>query len=90
METKTDKNKQDVQRPEKTFRLGNCKASVWKNKLDKGFVYNVTLVRSYLDGNGEWRDTASFGPNDIHKAITVLQDAYVYILSARSAEQPTD
>lgn len=39
-------------------KVGNVKASVFRNESDAGRVYyNLAVVRRYRDSEGEWRDT---------------------------------
>jgi len=57
------------------FRLGSVTASVWHN--DKH--YNVTLVKSYKDDAGEWKETDSLGAGDLMNAVRVLQRSENFI-----------
>lgn len=52
-------------KPVHGFRLGKCRAAVWDNTTDKGARYNVTFSKLYLDKDGKWRDTSSFGRGDL-------------------------
>ena len=52
------------QRPAHEIRLGRIKATIWANQGDKGTWYNVTLSRSYKDGD-EWKSSASFGRDEL-------------------------
>lgn len=75
----------DVVRPEKSFRVGAVRASVWKNtrqgKEGKTYeVRTVTLDRTYRDGEGNYKTTNRFAANEIPKAILLLQRAYEYLL----------
>lgn len=51
-------------RPVHEIRLGKIKAAVWRNPVDGGTRYNVTLSRLYKDEEG-WRDSSSFGREDL-------------------------
>lgn len=68
--------------PEKTFRIGNCSASVFVNQTGSGSrkreFRSVTVQRSYLDGD-ERRFVNSFGLNDLPAAVRVLQLAQAHI-----------
>jgi len=68
--------------PEKTFRIGNCSASVFVNTANsrdkKRQFRSVNVQRSYLDGE-ERKFTASFGLNDLPAAIRVLQLAQQHV-----------
>ena len=82
-----------VVRPEKSFRIGAVRASVWKNtrenKDGKTFeTRTVSLDRSYKDQAGNYKSTNSFNPNEIPKAILLLQRAYEYlVLGPEEAEE---
>lgn len=62
---------------------GLVKASVWENPSDKGVFHSVSIVRSYTDGNGEWKETTSLSGSDILRAANLLQQAYNWILTER-------
>jgi hypothetical protein len=59
------------QRPAHEVRLGRIKATIWANQGDKGTWYNVTLSRSYKDGD-EWKSSTSFGRDEL---LTVAKAA---------------
>src|SRR5581483_9507192 len=48
-------------KPVHTCRHRNIKATIWKNDTSNGTMYNVNVVRSYHDDNGEWKDSHSIG-----------------------------
>jgi len=52
------------QRPAHEVRLGRIKATIWGNQNDNGTWYNVTLSRSYKDGE-EWKSSSSFGRDEL-------------------------
>lgn len=71
------------QSPEKTFRIGNCSASVFVNTTNgrgkqRREFRSVNVQRSYLDGD-ERKFTASFGLNDLPAAIRVLELAQQHV-----------
>jgi hypothetical protein len=41
-------------------------------------MYNVTVSRSYKDGD-TWKDSASFGPDDLLVLAKAANDAHSYI-----------
>ncbi len=59
------------QRPAHEIRLGRIKATIWANQNDNGTWYNVTLSRSYKDGD-EWKSSPSFGRDEL---LTVAKAA---------------
>ena len=72
-------------KPEKTFRVGACSASVFGNEIDakggKVTIKTVSLQRAYKDKDGNFQHTNSFKPNDIPKAVLALAKAYDYLVS---------
>lgn len=74
--------------PEKRFNSGLVKATVWKNTSRNGDDFRtVSLNRSYKDKEGNWKNTNSFGENDIDKAIDVLQQAQEYLNGSSESEE---
>ena len=62
--------------PEKSFRAGPVKVSVWRNKTEEGrSFYSVSLEKQYKDDENEWHVTHSLNKNDIPKAVLALQEA---------------
>jgi hypothetical protein len=47
-------------------------------------MYNVTIVRSYKDGE-EWRESQSFGYDDLMNVAKLLYDAHSWISVQRAA-----
>jgi hypothetical protein len=52
-------------KPTHEIRLGRVRAAVWQNANDKGTWSNVTFSKLYLDKDGQWKDTTSFGKEDL-------------------------
>lgn len=52
-----------------TIRYGAIRAAVWRNVVDLGNasreLYSVTFSRSYRDGDNQWKDSGSFGSDDL-------------------------
>ena len=57
------------------IRLGNIKASTWKNQTENGSRYNVTVTRLYK-ANGDWQSSGSFGRDDLLLLRKVLDRAH--------------
>lgn len=58
--------KQERQRPAHEVRLGRIRGAIWANTSEQGVRYGVTLSRLYKDQeSGEWRNSASFGRDDL-------------------------
>lgn len=48
-------------------------------------MYSVTFGRSYKDGN-DWKDSSSFGPDDLLTLAKIANDAHTFIHQNRSKE----
>lgn len=61
--------KREAAKPIDEIRLGKVKAAIWQNTVDTpdgGFTrYGVTFERLYLNKDGQWRGTHSFGKDDL-------------------------
>lgn len=74
------------QKPAHTIKLGRVKAAIWSNQTEKGGTrYNVTLTRLYKVGN-VWKDSSSFGRDEIPLAIKVLDLAHSWMFEQSKAE----
>ena len=77
--------------PEKIFKFGAVRASVFKNMIElKGQLVpllKVVVQVRYRDKNGQWKGTNSLSVNDLPKAIAALQRAYEYILVKSSSQE---
>lgn len=77
-------------RPEKTFRVGYCYATVWSNEVrseggkQTRTMRTVHLERSFWneklkDGQGDYDSSDSYSLGDIHNAIAVMELAADYL-----------
>ena len=66
------------QRPVHEVRLGRVRAAVWENQTEGGVRHNVTLTRLYKDGE-QWKDSASFGRDDLPLVAKVADLAHSWI-----------
>jgi hypothetical protein len=80
-----EKDKDNV--PVHAFRHRSIKASIWRNDTAKGPMWNVTVVRSYRQDDGTWRDSHSFGFDDLMIVAKFLADAHSYIAAERAKER---
>ena len=76
-------------RPVHQIRLGRIRAAIWENDTEIGIRHNVTISRLYKDGE-EWRDTESFGRDDLLLLGKVADLAHSWILATSAADQPAD
>ena len=70
-------------RPVHEIRLGRIRAAVWENETDSGTRHNVTLSRPYKDGD-DWRDSTSFGRDDLPLVSKVADLAHSWIFTQAS------
>jgi len=82
----TNKGGKTANRPVHTIRYGALRAAIWRNVVDNGNasrpLYNVTFTRSYKDGP-KWRETASFGADDLLVLAKIADEAHTYIHQCR-------
>ena len=81
-------------KPVHQVRLGRIRAAIWQNNTDNGLRHNVTVSRLYRDGD-QWRDSASFGREDLPLVAKVCDRAHSWIFdhgqdSAQSTETAAD
>jgi len=61
-----------------TVRFGAVKATIWLNETRTGAMYNVTLARTYKDGE-QWKDSSSFGYDDLLLVAKALNECHSWI-----------
>jgi hypothetical protein len=76
-------------KPVHTVRHRSIKATIWKNQTTSGPMYNVTVVRSYRDEGGEWRDSHSIGYDDLMNVAALMYEAHAHISALRAKEVGT-
>ena len=68
------------QKPAHEVRLGTVKATIWRNEIENGVRYNTTFSRIYRDGD-QWRNTESFGRDDLLTVAKVADEAHSWIFA---------
>lgn len=82
------KPEKEKQKPTHEIRLGRIKAAIWANETEKGVRYNVTICRLYKDDNEHaWKNSSSFGRDDLLLASKVLDRAHSWILATTAPKQ---
>lgn len=72
-------------RPVHEVRLGSVKASIWENTVGDNTLHKVTLTRSYKDReSNQWKNTESFGRDDLLVVAKVADQAHSWICDQRS------
>lgn len=74
--------KQTANRPVHEIRYGNVKTVIWKNQTVNGAMHNVTVARLYKDGD-QWKESASFGLEDLLVLAKALTAAHTWIYENR-------
>ncbi len=64
---------------------GLLKVTIWKNEGEYGPRYSVTCRRRYKDGE-EWKDTHSYGEDDVLRVSNLFDLAYAWILQQKQAD----
>jgi hypothetical protein len=70
--------------PVHEIRLGRIRAAIWENETQSGTRHNVTVTRLYKDGD-EWKDSSSFGRDDLPLVAKVLDRCHSWIFEHGSA-----
>ncbi len=65
-------------KPVHEIRLGRIKAAIWENETQNGTRHNVTVSRLYKEGE-QWKDSQSFGRDDLPLLAKVLDRAHSWI-----------
>ncbi len=66
-------------RPVHEVRMGRVKAAIWENESQHGARHNVTVTRIYKDADDQWRDSSSFGRDDLPLVAKVVDQAHSWI-----------
>ena len=66
-------------RPVHELKMGRIRAAVWANEGEAGTTYSVTLSRLYKDEEGKWKDSTSFGRDDLPLVMKVCDLAHSWI-----------
>jgi hypothetical protein len=84
------KTEKTANRPVQTIRYGSVRAAIWRNMVDNGNasrpLYCVTFSRSYKDGENNWKESASFGADDLLLLAKAADEAHTWIARQRSAD----
>ena len=84
------KTEKTTNRPVQTIRYGSVRAAIWRNIVDNGNasrpLYCVTFSRSYKDGENAWKESASFGADDLLLLAKAADEAHTWITRRRSID----
>ena len=70
--------------PVHEIRLGRIRAAIWENDTQNGTRHNVTVTRLYKDGD-DWKDSTSFGRDDLPLVAKVLDRCHSWIFEQAAA-----
>lgn len=76
--------------PIKTLRLGRIKAAIWENGGEERAFCNVTFARTYLDEEKRYRDSDSFGRDDLLSLAKLADQAHTFICERQAAQKTED
>lgn len=68
------------EKPVHKIRAGALEVAVWRREGEKGPFYNVSMSRSYKQGE-EWKQSDSFGQDDLLLMAKLLDMAHTWILN---------
>ena len=69
-------------KPVHSIRFGAIEAAIWKNQNDTSTWFNVTITRSYKDGD-EFKEATSFGRDDLPLVAKVSDLAHTWIFEQK-------
>ncbi|MCC9600314.1 hypothetical protein LOC67_07050 [Stieleria sp. JC731] len=84
-QAKRQTSKKASARPVKEIRMGKIRAAIWENETANGTRYNVTVTRMFKDDDG-WKDSHSFGRDDLLLVSKVLDRCHTWIIDEGDAE----
>ena len=74
-------------RPVHEIRLAQIRASIWTNQASGSRRwYSVSISRVYRDGDA-WKDSTSFGRDDLPLVAKAVEMAYAWIWRAGSSHE---
>jgi hypothetical protein len=75
-----------AKQPAQKFRNGALTVTLWRNDGEKGPWYSVKAARSDKQGE-EWKETDSFGFDDLLSLAKLLDQAHSWILTQQASRQ---
>lgn len=68
-------------KPIHSIRVGRVEVAIWKNQSETAAWYNFTFQRSYRDDEGDFKNTATFGRDDLPVIAFLTARAFEYVES---------
>ena len=66
-------------KPVHEIRIGRVRAAVWASEAAGVTRYNATFSRLYKDELGQWKDSTSFGREDLPLVMKVADLAHTWM-----------
>jgi hypothetical protein len=79
-------DKPAAKKPVHKIRCGALTVAIWRNEGEKGPFYSATATRSFKQGE-EWKETDSFGQDDLLRLAKLLDQADSWITSAQQSDR---
>jgi hypothetical protein len=77
--------------PCKVLRLGRVKASIWENAAEDRPFYNVKFTRTYVDEQKQFKDSDSFGRDELLLLAKLADLAHTFVCDQAAAQaRPTE
>lgn len=77
-------------KPTATIRDGAIKATIWRNKGEKGDFHSVRFTRTWKDDQGSYHDSDSFTGAELLRVAHVATKAYEQLASLRQTPDGQD
>jgi hypothetical protein len=69
--------------------LGRIRAAIWEHQTESnGTRHNVVFSRLYKDDENQWRDSTSFGRDDLPLVAKVADQVHTWIFEHAKASAP--
>ena len=87
---KATKPKVPKVRPVHEIRFGRIRAAIWLNETENGPRHNVTITRLYKKEGEDWKDSTSFGRDDLPLVAKVCDQAHTWIFEQAQERSQTN
>jgi hypothetical protein len=79
-------NAKPAQKPVHKIPAGSLEVAIWLREGEKGPFYSVTARRRYKQGE-EWKDSDSYGEDDLLRLAKLIEEADSWIVAQRRAQR---
>lgn len=77
-------------KPAATIRDGAIKATIWKNKGEKGDFHSIRFTRTWKDDKGNYQDSDNFTGAELLRVAYLATKAYEHLASLRQSQGGPD